>query len=68
MDRHPLKIGAKVAIHNATLSGKPIIEGVAVIVAITETRDQYAVRFENEQDEIYERFINPDEPVIEATQ
>lgn len=41
------KKGDRVTVFNQTLSGKPIIEGTATILAVGEVEDQYRVSFDN---------------------
>lgn len=58
-----LKVGDRVEIHNSTLSGRPIVEGIATIKRIVsqdEERIYAQVEFENEPAKTYPRFIYGD--------
>jgi hypothetical protein len=54
------KTGDEVVVYNQNLSGKPIIEGRAIIVKTGEVADQYRVRFLNDGSrKTYLRFVYP---------
>lgn len=59
MTTHHYDLGEYVTIFQMHPSKGLLIEGRAAIVEIVEDVDeQYVVRFENEQDETYERFVD----------
>lgn len=53
--------GDLVTIYNSTISGRPFIEGVAIIEGASEVEDQYKVRFRGSAGESHYRFVYPGE-------
>lgn len=59
-----LKVGDRVMVFNTSMGGKRITEGEATIVKLSDTRDQYEVRFKGDfASETYLRFCQEENKV-----
>ncbi len=55
-----LKKGDRVKVFNQTLSGQPVIEGEATILAVYPSQSRAKVHFDGDpKDETYDRFVDP---------
>ncbi len=58
--RQALRKGDRVTVYNSTLSGKPVVEGKATIMAVYPQQSRAKVHFDGDpKDETYLRFVDP---------
>lgn len=58
MAKHLYSVGTQVVIINSTMSGRPIVEGRAIIKKLLDADEYYRVKFVRDSG-LYDRFVDP---------